>query len=281
MNKNKLTSICHNLCEKTGVPFNSIMVYYFLESILKRLAKSSYNENIIFKGGFLLSNVVGVVSRSTVDIDFLVKDIQLSEKKVLALIDESLIIDLKDGVSYDIQSVEPIKEDDQYGGLRVIILCKFDNIRINIPLDIATGDIVTPYPIDYNYSSIFEGNEILIKAYSIETMLAEKLQTIYKRGFLNSRSKDYYDVYLLYRLKEAEIDTMTLIKACQRTFEYRVTEFNLGKLKELLEQLRKDKIFVGRWKVYAKKNYYANDLNFEDIIDEILKLINKMENLMT
>ncbi|NEZ74028.1 nucleotidyl transferase AbiEii/AbiGii toxin family protein [Clostridium botulinum] len=117
----------------------------------------------------------------------------------------------------------PIKEEDRYGGFRVSILCKLENIRQIVPLDIATGDIITPQPIDYRYISVFGNEEIAIKAYPIETMLAEKIQIIYARGFLNSRSKDYYDIHILCKMRREEINKETLIKVCKRTIRYRKT----------------------------------------------------------
>lgn len=219
MNKAKLTALCHKISKEVHLSFNSVMLYYFLESILKKLADSEYNDNFIFKGGFLLSNVVGIDSRSTVDIDFLLKDTQLSEENILKMLTEALKEKDDDEILYEVQDFKKIKEDDEYGGFSVNVLCKMENIRQVVPLDIATGDVITPHPIDYSYISSFGKEDISIKAYPLETMLAEKIQTIYTRGFLNSRSKDYYDLYIIYKLKDKEVDTETLKRACKRTFE--------------------------------------------------------------
>lgn len=197
------------------------MLYYFLENILRKLVQGKYGETLVFKGGFLLSNVVGIESRSTMDIDILVRNMQISEENVLAMLTESLKENEGDEIQYEIMGISPIKEQDQYGGYRASILCRFENIRQVIPLDIATGDVITPNPIQYSFSSVFGDAEIPIKAYPIETMLAEKLQTIYARGFLNSRNKDYYDLHILYKLKSKAIDMPTLVRACERTFQYR------------------------------------------------------------
>jgi predicted nucleotidyltransferase component of viral defense system len=186
-----LTALCHKISKENGLTFNSVMLYYFLESILKKLVQGKYGENLVFKGGFLLSNVVGIESRSTMDIDILVRDTQVSEEKVSEMLDESLKEKEEDEIHYEIVDISPIKEQDQYGGYRASVLCKFDNIRQVIPLDLATGDVITPHPIQYSFASVFGDDEILIKAYPIETMLAEKLQTIYARGFLNSRNERY------------------------------------------------------------------------------------------
>ncbi|MDY0289526.1 MAG: nucleotidyl transferase AbiEii/AbiGii toxin family protein [Sphaerochaeta sp.] len=228
MNKARLTALCHTISKENGLTFNSVMLYYFLESILKKLVQGKYGGNLVFKGGFLLSNVVGIESRSTMDIDFLLRNMQVTEEKVLELLTESLEEKEGDEIHYEIMNIAPIKEQDQYGGYRASILCRFENIRQVIPLDIATGDVITPHPIQYSFASIFGNEAILIKAYPIETMLAEKLQTIYARGFLNSRNKGYYDLHILYRLRSKEIDMPTLARACERTFHYRKTEFDVA-----------------------------------------------------
>lgn len=255
------------------------MIYYFLESILKELSKGKYKENFIFKGGFILSNVVGINARSTTDIDLLYKDSKFSDEKILEILDDSLSKKSDDALTYIIKNIENIKEDNQYGGFRVKILCKLENIEQIVHLDIAIGDIVTPGPIDYNFSSIFGHDKIEINAYPIETMIAEKLQTIYKRNFLNSRSKDYYDLHILYKLKLKEIDFMNLKNACERTFTYRNTEFDIVKIKELLEKLKVDETFLNRWKIYAKKNPYVGETSFEKVIDDSLSIVNKISLL--
>lgn len=277
MNKAKLTSLCHKISKEVHLSFNSVMLYYFLESILKKLADSDYNENFIFKGGFLLSNVVGIDSRSTVDIDFLIKNTPLSEENILKMLKEALKEKENDEILYEIQGISKIKEDDKYGGFSVNVLCKMENIRQVVPLDIATGDVITPHPINYSYISSFGKDDILIRAYPLETMLAEKIQTIYSRGFLNSRSKDYYDLYIIYKLKEKEIDIDTLKRACKRTFEYRKTELDADKIIAFMEELKTNETSLKRWKAYLKKNIYANDISFEEVLGNGIKIITKIK----
>lgn len=279
MNKAKLTALCHKVSRDAGISFNAVMLYYFLESMLKKLAKSRYNERFIFKGGFLLSSVVGINSRSTVDIDLLLRDMQLSEENIAQMLKESLRPEESDDILYEVQSIVPIKEDDQYGGFRVSILCKMENIKQIVALDIATGDIITPYPIDYRYVSSFGEGEIIIKAYPIETMLAEKIQTIYARGFLNSRSKDYYDLYIINKLKYKDVNAEILMKACRKTFRYRKTEFDIDNIIDLLENLKTNETFLKRWQAYSRKNLYAKDLTFGEVLDNGIEIVEKMKSL--
>lgn len=276
MNKVKLTALCHKIAKQTGLTFNSIMTYYFLEVILKKLSKSSYANHYIFKGGFLLSNVIGVESRSTVDIDFLFHKQSLSEENVQQQLDD-ILTESKDDIQILIQSITTIKESDDYGGYRATILCQLENIKQIIHLDIATGDVVTPQPITYDYKAIFDDENFPIIAYTIETILAEKLQTIYSRSFLNSRSKDFYDIYILSKLKKDDIDFVKLKLACERTFSYRDTELNFNNIIQLLKIFKNDPTQHQQWKNYSKKYHYTKDISFLEILDEIICLVSNID----
>lgn len=278
MNKAKLTALCHKVSKEIGLTFNSVMTYYFLEIILKKLSQSAYAQNYIFKGGFLLSNVVGVASRSTVDIDFLFSKMNLSEETVHQQL-EDILRKSDEDISFTIQSVTAIKESDDYGGYRASILCQLENIRQVIHLDIATGDIVTPQPITYDYKPIFTSEQFPIIAYTIETILAEKLQTIYSRSFLNSRSKDFYDVYILSKLKKSEIDSQQLLTACQYTFDYRGTELDFDKFINLLETFKTDSTQNHQWENYSKKYSYTKGITFNDVLTEMTDLLVTIKNL--
>lgn len=272
MNKAKLTALCHKISKQTGLTFNSVMTYYFLEIILKKLSQSSYADHYIFKGGFLLSNVIGVESRSTVDIDFLFHKQTLSEANVQQQLEE-ILTESKDDIQFSIQSISSIKESDNYGGYRATILCQLENIKQIIHLDIATGDIVTPHPVTYAYKAIFNDESFSIIAYTIETILAEKLQTIYSRNFLNSRSKDFYDVYILSKLKKNDIDFRQLNVACQRTFSYRETELDYNEIVQLMESFKTDPIQQQQWQNYSNKYSYTKGISFSEILDEIVNLV--------
>lgn len=275
MNKATLTLLCHKISKQTGLTFNSVMTYYFLEMILKKLSQSSYSKNYIFKGGFLLSNVIGVESRSTVDIDFLFQNITLSFENVEKQLKDILAIPIE-GINFTIQSIVSIKESDLYSGYRASILCQLENIKQMVHLDIATGDIVTPHPIHYDYKSLFEDDNFPIIAYPIETIIAEKLQMIYSRNFLNSRSKDFYDIYILSKLKREEIDTLQLQLAIKRTFAFRGTTFDYNKNIELLKSFKNDETQNQQWQNYARKYSYTNGISFKEVLDEIIMLLTQL-----
>ena len=251
------------------------MTYYFLEMILKKLSQSSYSRNYIFKGGFLLSNVIGVESRSTVDIDFLFQNITLSFENVEKQLKDILAIPIE-GINFTIQSIVSIKESDLYSGYRASILCQLENIKQMVHLDIATGDIVTPHPIHYDYKSLFEDDNFPIIAYPIETIIAEKLQMIYSRNFLNSHSKDFYDIYILSKLKREEIDTLQLQLAIKRTLAFRGTTFDYNKNIELLKLFKNDETQNQQWQNYARKYSYTKGISFKEVLDEIIMLLTQL-----
>ena len=273
MNKDKLRDLCLNLSKKSGLSFNVVQTQYFLESILKRISMSHENKNFIFKGGFLLSNMIGIGQRSTVDIDFLINKFALTEDNILHKIQTILSYDEKEGVTYKVQKIEPIRHEDEYGGYRVTILCQLENIRQMVPLDIATGDPITPCEIAYEYKSLFSDEYFEICAYNIETILAEKIHTIFVRGIFNSRSKDFYDVYILYCLKYDEIDFKNLREACEKTFKHRGVNFSVSDILNVLGMLENEKELYIRWKAYQKRFPYALDIEFQNTIRAIKELV--------
>ena len=273
MNKNKLRDLCLNLSRKSGLSFNIVQTQFFLESILKKISKSSESKNFIFKGGFLLSNMIGIGHRSTVDIDFLINKFALTEDNILQRVKDILECNLVDEVVYEVQKIEPIRHEDEYGGYRVTVLCKLENIRQVVPLDIATGDPITPCEIEYGYKSLFSGECFNICAYNIETILAEKIHTIFVRGIFNSRSKDFYDVYILYYLKREQIDYDNLREACKKTFAHRNTDFSISEIIDLLYTLQNEVDLHVRWKAYQKRFSYVSQIEFQDTINAIKTLI--------
>lgn len=273
MNKDSLRAICQKLSKETGLSFNAIQTHYFLESILKKVSESDESENFIFKGGFLLANVIGIRQRNTVDIDFLIKRFALTEENILQKFKKILQSGNDNGITYEIQKIEEIRKEDEYGGFRITILCRLENIRQMIPLDIATGDPITPSEISYEYKSIFSDSFFEIYAYNIETMLAEKIQTLYQRGIFNSRSKDFYDIYILYYLKKAEINFKNLKEACQNTFKHRNTDFSIDNILNVLADLKVEKDLKIRWSSYQKRFSYAEEINFDEVINTVIEVV--------
>lgn len=273
MNKYKLRSICKKISDETGLSYNVIQTHYFLETILEKISKSDENQNFIFKGGFLLASFIGIKQRSTVDIDFLIRKFTLTKEKISQKLEKILKHEVYEDINYEIKKIEEIRKDDEYGGFRIAIECKLDNIRQIIMLDIATGDPITPKEIVYKYKSTFEDKIYEIYTYNIETILAEKIQTIYQRGVFNTRSKDFYDVYILFHLKKKEIDYEKLSIACQNTFIHRNNQFNVIDILNVLGTLKGENDMLKYWGNYQDRFRYAKIISFHEVIDTIAELM--------
>ena len=276
MNKNKLRTLCLKISQKSGLSYNSIQTYYFLERILKQIADSDFSSDFIFKGGFLLSNIIGLEERTTRDIDFSIKNFSLEEEILIEKFEK--ILKKSDDISFELIDLNSIKEDDIYGGYRVEIMCKLENIKEKIHIDIATGDPITPKEVNYNYKSIFTGENFNLKAYNIETILAEKMETIYSRGVFNSRSKDFFDVYIIYLLKKEEINFDNLKNACINTFSYRGNDFNVDELLNTIDLIATNENILNRWKNYIKTQLNYSNISFEEVILNIKELVYKINS---
>ena len=210
--------------------------------------------------------------------DATLKGIPLTKKDVEKVFNEILSIDLEDFVSFKIISIKDIRLEDEYGGFRLNILSKLDNNKTYITIELTAGDIITPREIKYNYNSIFEDKKIPIMSYTIETILAEKFHTIVIRGLLNTRLKDFYDVYILMNTRMNEINKNNLIKAIKNTFRRRKTILDEKEINEVINELANDNNMHNLWNEYTSKNLYAQKINFEDTINAIKQIIEVLES---
>ena len=279
MNKDRLTALIKKISNEKKLSFNSLLTYFFMEMSLKRINQSQFRDQFIIKGGFLLSNMVGVANRTTIDIDISVKGVQIDEKRIRTVF--NTIFESKDdnGFRFAVLRMEKIKMGDKYNGLRVILECRLDNIRINIPMDIVAGDPVTPDDIEYEYISIFTGESIRIRSYNIETIIAEKLETIYSKALANSRSKDFYDLFMINTFYTNSLDCIKINEACKQTFHYRQTELDYEKIRQLMEQLQDDPVQRKRWQNFIRKNFYARHLRFEEIMETNIEVVRRIDSV--
>ena len=242
---------------------------FFFEKILERISKSNYRHNIILKGGLLLSSIIGDDERTTKDMDATLKSMPLEKENIESLFKEILSIDLEDKVTFEILDIKDIREEDEYGGFKVNIVAGMENLKIHLAVEITTGDKITPKEIEYNYNSIFENKKIPILAYTTETVIAEKYQTIITRGILNTRMKDFYDIYVLISKNKDIINIENLRIAIKDTFEHRKTEINILEIQEIITEIEKDKDMKNLWKNYQKNATYANEIKFEDLFESL------------
>lgn len=273
MNNMQLKSKLKNISNKKKTNFNTILRNYMYERFIERLANSNYKDNFIFKGGFYLSTIFGVDLRNTMDIDLSIKNEKLSEENILKIFNEIINIATEDNAKIVINKIEPIKEENEYGGFRVKITVYIENIKETFSIDITTGDKITPKEILFKYKTLLDYQLINLKSYNLETILAEKVETILSRGELNSRAKDFYDVYLIYNIAKEKLNNTTLRNAIKATFENR--EFN-GDIGAIIEIIKNSEILKTRWNAYSKTNVFSKEIKYESImkcLDSILNLV--------
>ena len=227
-----------------------------------------------------MTSIIGDDERTTKDMDATLKGIPLTKNEVEKIFNEILSTSIGDGISFDIISIKDIRLEDEYGGFRLNILSKLSNNKTYITIELTTGDIITPGEMKYNYNSIFEDKKIPIMSYTLETVVAEKLQTIVTRGLLNTRLKDFYDIYILMNVKENDLNKDNLIVAIQNTFKRRQTNLDTKQINEILEELTNDSNMNNLWKEYVLKNPYAKDINFIDTLNALKKIIDILEKEM-
>ena len=267
-NAKSLIDKLKNKAVQNNITVNEVLQNYMFERILERLSISEYKNNFILKGGVLLSSIMGIDTRTTMDMDTCLKGINLTEEQLYKVLKNILDTDVKDGVTFEIKNSKPIREDDEYGGLKYNILAKFDNIKVNLSIDIATGDVITPGEIEYNYKMMFEDKALKIMTYNIESIIAEKFQTIISRNVLNSRMKDFYDLYYLIKYKTFSKDDLRL--AIEKTFDKRNTDIKL--INSNISVIQESDLLQDLWKTYSQKHKYTKDVKFEDIIETIKKI---------
>jgi len=213
--------------------------------------------------------------------DATLKGIPLNKQKLEEIFNDIFSINIEDGVSFELVSIKDIRLEDQYGGYRLNILSKLDNNKTYITIELTTGDEITPREMKYSYKCIFEDKKIPIMAYTIETVLAEKFQTIISRGILNTRLKDFYDMYVLMNLKSSDIDNKISVSAIANTFKKRETLLDINEFNIIIDDLENDRNIKRQWLEYQAKNSYAKDINYEDTINSIKILIELLEKELT
>ena len=278
MNSDKLKSIISKKAQGNSDISQKFYQLFYFERILERISISNYRGQIILKGGLLLTSIIGDDERTTKDMDATLKGIPLTKTNVEKVFAEILNIDIDDGVTFQIISIKDIRIEDEYGGFRLNILSKLDNNKTYITVELTTGDIITPREMKYNYNSIFEEKKIPIMSYTLETILAEKFQTIVTRGLLNTRLKDFYDIYILINTKMDQLNKNNLIKAIQNTFKRRETNFDIEQFNGIVSDLIEDNNMNNLWNEYVLKNPYAKNISFNDTINAIKELIDILES---
>ena len=255
-----------NISKKTGVNPNSLLQMCLFEGILEKLSKSKYSENFILKGGLLISSLIGVDMRSTMDMDTTLRGIPLNEVSITKILNEILAIEIDADIEYKLIKLSPIRQEDVYEDFCASISCIFGKINATLNIDITTGDVITPREMNYSYSKILEEGTIPIMTYTIETILAEKFETISSRNITTTRARDFYDLYMIYSIYKDKIDKDILRKAIERTSKYRGSFETALQYKEIVELFRESETTKELWKKYTQNNPYSKDVDFLDTI---------------
>lgn len=248
-----------------------------MERFLERVAVSNYKHNFILKGGMLIAAIVGIDTRSTMDMDATIKGQTLSKSRITAIIEDILEIQINDGAFFSFQSIEEIREGADYPGFRVSIEALFDKTRQTLKIDITTGDLVTPREIEYDFKLMFEDRSISIMAYNLETVLAEKFETIITRGVTNTRMRDFYDIYILTNTQSFAISTFK--EALKKTAEKRHTTNQISnEIKDTISIIMADATMDDLWQKYQRRYLYAEDISWDMVIDAVKDLAKNVIN---
>lgn len=270
MVEEKIKLKAKELEDKYNLNYYESLQRFMFERILERISVSKYQDNFILKGGLLLAAMFGVENRTTKDMDTTITGIDVSKDKMVSVLNEILSIDLNDRVKFDIVSITDIRDEDEYGGNKYHITGRVNSTKVNLEIDISTGDKVTPKELKFKYPLLFEDRSILINSYNIETILAEKIETVLRRGKYNSRMKDYYDIYFFLAKLRNEIDINILKDAIDNTFTKRDSFEYLNDYSEIIKSIIDSDRIKANWKSYSRKNSYANNLE----VNQIMFLLN-------
>lgn len=271
-NAMSLKAKIRNIAKQKNIPAQVIMQNYMFERLLVRLAKSEYKDKFVLKGGMLVAAIVGLDNRATMDLDTTLKNLPLTPESIKKALTEIANVPCDDEVIFEINSIAPIREDDVYGGYRVMINAKYDTLLTSLSIDVSTGDAITPHAVEFTFNEIFDEHKSFeLWAYNIETVLAEKVETILRRTVFNTRPRDFYDAYILATTQK--FDKSTFREALRATAEHRGTTEQISNVDQILKNISESKELRAMWDKYRKQFAYAEDIPYESILAELQKLI--------
>lgn len=263
-----------SVAKQNNADARTLMRIYMMERFLERLAQSEYRDNFIIKGGILVTAMIGVAHRSTMDIDTSMKNLNLSAEDALRVVNQVKDIDLDDGVSFDVKDVSNIMDEMEYPGIRVTMNANVGRLITPLKIDISTGDVITPRAIEFNYDLLLEDRSISLWSYNLETILAEKLQTVLTRGILNTRMRDFYDIRMLLDTYEDKVNKAVLKDAFAATCKKRGTDHLQEQAEEIIKIIEADEQLQVLWRAYQKKYSYAAEIDYASVISGVRKLMN-------
>lgn len=274
-NANSFKAKIKNISKAKGIPAQQVQQHYLIEQVLKLISTSSYRDSFIVKGGYLIGQMIGLDKRTTMDLDVTLKGTEMSRENLIHIFEE-ILCSKTDGFSFSVDKLEPIRQDDEYGGFSLKLNATFDTLKEVVFIDITTGDKITPSEITYSMTSIFTNESIKIWTYNLETVLAEKLETIISRGLASTRPRDRYDLFTLYKLRKEEINLEVLKNALENTAEKRKSKETIYNWEEQVRGIEISDYQKELWIRYQRQFKYAKDISFDNsvqIIKEIMQQI--------
>ena len=262
-----------SVAKQNNADARTLMRIYMMERFLERLAQSEYRDNFIIKGGILVTAMIGVAHRSTMDIDTSMKNLNLSAEDALRVVNQVKDIDFDDGVSFEVKDVSNIMDEMEYPGIRVTMNANVGRLITPLKIDISTGDVITPRAIEFNYDLLLEDRSISLWSYNLETILAEKLQTVLARGILNTRMRDFYDIRMLLDTYEDKVNKAVLKDAFAATCKKRGTNHLQEQAEEIIKIIEADEQLQVLWRAYQKKYSYAAEIDYASVINGVRKLM--------
>ena len=266
-----------NVAKETKADARTLMRIYMMERFLERVSISQYKDIFIIKGGILVTAMVGVALRSTMDIDTSIKNQNLSIEDAKCIVNEIKGIDLGDGVSFEISEISNIMDEMEYPGVRLTMNAVMGKLITPMKIDISTGDVITPSAVEFQYKLLLDDRTISLLSYNLETILAEKLQTVLVRGLLITRMRDFYDIKMLLSIYSQNINYEILKSAFDATCKKRSTENLKNEASRIILVIRNDKKLLSLWESYQKKYSYASDISYKDIIESVLYLLDTIQ----
>ena len=262
-----------SVAKQNNADARTLMRIYMMERFLERLTQSEYRDNFIIKGGILVTAMIGVAHRSTMDIDTSMNNLNLSAEDALRVVNQVKDIDLDDGVSFEVKDVSNIMDEMEYPGIRVTMNANVGRLITPLKIDISTGDVITPRAIEFNYDLLLEDRSIKLWSYNLETILAEKLQTVLARGILNTRMRDFYDIRMLVDTYEDKVNKAVLKDAFAATCKKRGTDNLQEQAEEIVKIIEADEQIQVLWRAYQKKYSYAAEIDYASVISGVRKLM--------
>ncbi len=268
----QLKGSIRSMVVKKNLRAQEVLQMFFFERILDRLSRSKYQNNFILKGGLLISSMIGISERTTMDMDTTVRGIQMEEDEIVKCVEDILRIKVEDGIEFEFVKIEPIREKDAYNNFRIHLNAKYGKINNPMKIDVTTGDVITPAAVRYEYPFIFESRSVPIMAYTIETVLAEKYETIIRRNIGTTRARDFYDLHILFNSRMEDVRIDVLREAVIHTAKKRGSLQEMSEWEEITEDLKKDAFIMRLWEQYVEENKYVGELTFEVVMNSVEKM---------